>query len=485
VQLRPDVAHFQYDLSEEADRDPALVPGLMREMLEMLGRGELRPLPVTEFEVPGDAFRFIAQARHIGKIAVPRAGAAPDAVAIDPNATYMITGGTGGVGLHFAEWLVHRGARHLLLVSRRGGAASATDTLERLRAAGAEVTTAAVDVADMQATRELLRGIPPEKPLRGILHAAGVLADRSLLQQSLEALRQVAHPKWTGAWNLHQLTVGLPLDFFVLFSSAATLLGMPGQANYSAANAMLDGLAVYRRSLGLPAVSIEWGPWAGAGMASVVDPASYGLDWITPRQGTAALENLLAGGDAVATVMPVVSWSRFATRRPAGATALFSDLVRAESRARTLPEKAAATQRGGDNPKTGFAEQLQRAAPEDRARLLAEHLRQQAIQILSLSPQAKIDEDGALHDLGLDSLMAVELRNSLQISLERPLSPTLVLDYPTLRALREALLAQMFGADDSAAASEHGADRIEDLTDSEAEALLLAELERPVDVAER
>lgn len=484
AQLRPDVRHFQYDLGEEALRDETLVPALLREMLKMLQRGEIVPLPVTEFDRLEDGLRFMAQAQHRGKVIVSRKDAA-GSVSIDPGATYLLTGGSGGVAQHFAEWLINSGARHLMLLSRRGETAATKANIEKLRAAGAQVDVAQGDVADFAGLKKLIDGIPTGRPLKGVLHTAGVLDDHSLLQQSFESFVKIAEPKWTGAWNLHLLTRDLPLDFFVLFSSAATLIGMPGQANYSAANSMLDGLAAYRRSMGLTASSVAWGPWHGAGMAQVVRPENFGFGWITGETGVAALTSILSKGETNAAVLPVVSWKRFVHQRPVAASSLFSLLAETGNNLEIAQYPVITSSRQAVSKSVIFADVLRQANSSERGTLLTEHLRQQLIQILSLAPHARIDDDVALHDLGLDSLMAVELRNILQVSLERQLSPTLVLDYPTLRAMREILLAEVFGDEEADLDVNQLPTDIEGLSDSEAEALLLAELERPFDAARR
>ncbi len=487
----PQAQYFKYDLAEEAARDSSLIPQLLAGMLEMLGNGSLLPLPVTEFSEPREAFRFMAQARHTGKIVVTRGavGTKAHSATIDPAATYLITGGSGGLGLYFAEWLVKRGARHLLLLSRRGSSAETQETILRLRVAGAHITTASVDVTDRAALKAILLSIPAEAPLKGILHAAGVLHDRSLLNQTYDSFVEVAGPKWLGAWNLHTLTQELPLDFFVLFSSAAALIGMPGQSNYAAANAMLDALAEYRRSQGMPALSIAWGPWSGAGMAASLRPANLGLGWVTPEEGTAALETLLAGEEAVAAVLPIPSWAEFVGQRPRGTSSLFASLVdvaRLEAGRSSPDDRSIQQEKSKQAQGSRLADLLDQAASPERHALLAEHLRQQTIQILSLPVQTFIDQETALHDLGLDSLMAVELRNALQISLDRQLSPTLVLDYPTLRALRDALLREIFGEERPGETTPAMAGlNIDDLTDSEAEALLLEELEKQTHAARR
>lgn len=481
--LRPDVEYHKFDLGEEIDRDSALAPALLSQMLAMLASGQLPALPVKEFGNFGDALRFMAQARQIGKIAVTRP-VAEQRLRVDPEATYLITGGTGALGLQFAEWLVNRGARHLMLASRGGGNETSLSTIDRLRETGVNIRLAHIDVTDAPALRVLLDSVSQERPLKGIIHSAGVLDDRSLLRQTYSSFVTVARPKWTGAWNLHRLTRTHPLDFFVMFSSAAVLVGMAGQANYSAANAMLDGLAVYRRCRGLPALSVQWGPWAGPGMATDLDPAKFGFGRITPKDGIDALERLLAQKDAVAPVLSVASWSRFVQVRPREARSMF-DLLKCAQKGEPLSVRQTVFYRENQPESKGsLADRLQRANAEQRNAILAEHLRQQTVQILSLAEESKIDEDAALHDIGIDSLMAVELRNALQISLSRRLSATLVLDYPTLRTLREYLLSEMFGIYEQDEVKTL-VDHIEDISEGEAEALLLAELERPTHDAER
>ncbi len=242
-----------------------------------------------------------------------RADAAPAGPgALRPDATYLITGGLGGLGLAVAGWMVERGARHLVLVGRSAPSAAAEAALERLRGSGAEVTFRRADVAEeaeLGAVVTALRERMP--PLRGVVHAAGVLDDAPIAELDSGRLARVLAPKVEGAWNLHAATAGEPLDFFVLFSSAVSVLGSPGQGNYAAANTFLDALAHYRRRLGLPAVSIDWGPWAEVGLVAGGDflPASpggggEGVKGIAPERGLAELGRALGAGVAQLAVLP-------------------------------------------------------------------------------------------------------------------------------------------------------------------------------------
>jgi acyl transferase domain-containing protein/NADPH:quinone reductase-like Zn-dependent oxidoreductase/acyl carrier protein len=476
---RPDVGHFVYDLGEEAAADRSLVPALMQQLLRSLANGAIPALPVTEFTDPKEAFRFMAQARHVGKIVVNRANVTSRAhpMRIDPDATYLITGGCGGLGQIFAAHLLNRGARHLVLMGRSHAGAAAAN-IERMRAQGASITVATADVSDRIAVQSVLDQIPANRPLRGILHTAGVIRDHSLLEMDVEAIRAVLLPKWQGAWNLHQLTRNLPLDFLVFFSSAAGLLGSPGQTNYAAANGALDALADYRHALGLPAVSIQWGPWSAAGMTAnwSRDLRKIGLEAIEPRDGLRAFDALLSGTRAVAAVLPVLSWQAFMRQQALASRELLSLLTDTSPRQETaaIREKKQYGQ---------FHQALRLASAGQRKDMLAEHLREQTLKILALPPQTRVDENEALHDLGLDSLMAVELRNVLMASLELQLPPTMVLDHPTLRHLTEFLFGQIaeviFSEMEplSPKASSRGND-IATMSEEEAEALLLEELGR-------
>ncbi|HVT99352.1 MAG TPA: SDR family NAD(P)-dependent oxidoreductase, partial [Acidobacteriaceae bacterium] len=461
-QRRPDVGYFIYDLGEEAERDATLIPALMAVLLRMMQEGSLPPLPVTSFSDVREAMRYMAQARHIGKIVVTRSFDEHSKVPVSPHATYLITGGCGGLGLIFAESLVSRGARSLVLMGRSAPSPSALAQIELMRSRGAQVTVFRGDVADRTTIEAALNAIPAGRPLKGVLHVAGVLDDRSLLLHNQESLLAAMRPKWLGAWNLHQATETLPLDFFILFSSAVVSLGSPGQANYAAANATLDALAAWRKKRGLPALSVQWGPWA-AGMAEHLKASleNLGLGRLAAAEGVTALDRALNVDEPVVAILPVTSWHRLQQWQRKGE----------RGSARHASSDSTAISAG--QPARGIVERLSDMAPAERHAFLAEHLRQQVIHILSLPSTTRIDEDEALHDLGLDSLMAVELRNALATSLGQPWSPTMVLDYPTLRSLTGYLLSELFL---SAEQSQAAAQPIENLSEAEAEELLLQEL---------
>jgi NADPH:quinone reductase-like Zn-dependent oxidoreductase/NADP-dependent 3-hydroxy acid dehydrogenase YdfG len=289
----PGVTYRAFDLSEAGvDR----IAEMLAAIVEGFASGNLRPLPVRSFAVTEAeaAFRFMAQARHVGKLALvpPRAGL------LSGDGTVLVTGGLGALGLRVADWLATRGVKHLVLTGRRGvETPGAADAVAALESRGARVTVAAVDVSDRASLGDTLAAIPPELPLRGVVHAAGVLDDGVLVEQTGERFAHVMSPKVTGAWNLHELTREAELDFFVLFSSVAATFGSAGQGPYAAGNAFLDALAAHRRSEGLPAQSLAWGPWADGGMASALGAARQarlGRQGVGTLSTAQALEQLAA-----------------------------------------------------------------------------------------------------------------------------------------------------------------------------------------------
>ena len=479
---RPAVAYHAYDLGGEAQARPGLLQPMFDELLAALGDGSLQPLPVQTFalsQAPA-AMRHMALARHTGKIVLLPSPGASTGIAAD--ASYLVTGGLGALGLATARWLVARGARHLVLIGRRAPDASARLAIGELQQMGASVRVDAVDVADrprMEALfADIARSMPP---LRGVVHAAGTLHDGVLARQRWEDARAVLRGKAHGAWVLHDCTRTLPLDFFVLYSAAGSWLGAAGQGLYAAANAELDALALARHLAGLPALSVAWGVWAGAGMA--VEAAARGRDvWaerglhkITADAGFAALDVLLRDGVASAAVLPI-DWSRFAASLPVGGdTASFDAVLRpaatvvpAVSRGATLQASLLALPAG--HRRAGLREQL------------AAHV----AQVLGQAPASPLDARAPLKDAGLDSLMAVELRNALAHALGLSLPVTLLFDYPTLEALA-AHLATRLGLDDEAAPLPPADESVvvdahadvQALSDAEAEAQLLAELDGP------
>ena len=256
--VRPDVAYHPYDLGALAQSDHALLPPMYELILAALADGSLRPLPVTVFPLArvADALRYMAQARHIGKVVVQvAADGAPGGSAgfvLSAAATYWVTGGLGALGLETADWLIRAGARHLVLSSRRPPTDAATRRIRELEQRGASIRVFQADAADRNRAQSILHEVARTMPpLRGIVHAAGSLHDAALMNQRWSDVQDVLRGKVHGAWLLHELTQDLPLDFFILYSAAGVVLGAPGQGLYPAANAELDSLARFRHRLGL------------------------------------------------------------------------------------------------------------------------------------------------------------------------------------------------------------------------------------------
>lgn len=480
---RPDIRYHAYDLGAEAHADRGLVRPMLDKILAAVVEGSLRRLPITVFPLAElrDAMRFMAQARHIGKIVLKAAADSGPIEAksrCDADTTYWITGGLGALGCETSRWLVGRGARHLVLSGRRPPGPGAAACIRELEELGATVRVFQADAADrdqMQAVFDTIRNEMP--PLRGVVHAAGAIRDAVLTNQHWDDAAEVLGGKVTGAWLLHELTAKLPLEFFILYSAAGVVLGAPGQGLYSAANAELDALAHFRRRLGLPALSVAWGSWAGAGMAADLAARgrdvwqSRGLGKIDPPLGFAQLDRLLADKATYAAVIPI-DWTRFLSQLPPHAERdFFAPVAPAARVAQAVRPK-----------RSGIVERLRALPPVQRQEALTAHLSECVLQALGLDAATSVNPRTPLKELGLDSLMAVELSNSLVRSGGQVLPATLLFDYPTLDTLA-TYLARVWGLEAGDAVSaetptpSQSDSLIADLSEQDAEALLLKELE--------
>lgn len=377
------------------------------------------------------------------------------------QASYLITGGTGGLGLEVARWMGRCGAGTLVLLSRSGMASLGTETeaqaaLEAIRATGAQVQVLKGDVGDQASLAGVFAHIDAHLPtLRGVFHLAGILDDATLERQDEAHFVSVMRPKLLGAWNLHQLTRDRALTHCVYFSSAATTLGSPGQANYAAANGFLDGLAAYRKRLGLAATSVNWGTWADAGLAAAQDNRAgrleaRGLIGMASSDAIAALEQVLLHTTELHTGEPgmaifAMDWNRWARA--------FPRFTRSPRVAHLVqdPEALGGGVAGGvagGPERVDLKTQLRRAELEERQGLLLEYLRQQVAEVLRM-PASRLGPNTALGQLGMDSLMTVELRGRLAETLGVELSPTRILGMPHLTAMATAVLAALRIEDDA------------------------------------
>lgn len=420
---RPDGRYHVYDLADFLGDEGGL-QRLLQEVVDDIEAGRSEPLPLRAFSTDRtqDAFRFMAQARHIGKVVITHE---PGGDHIRPDGGYVITGGLGGLGLLTASWLVEQGARHLTLTGRSAPTPDALAHIATLRDIGATVNIVEADVSRPADVDRLMAATTAHGvTLRGVFHAAGVTDDGAIGQQTWDRFERVLAPKLEGAALLDRATRALDLDHFVLFSSASAVLGAPGQSNYAAANSALDAIAYERRASGQTAVSVNWGAWAGAGMAARLDErqreqiANSGIGAIEAPEAFEILHDLLGSSRARVTVLsadwPTV-FGGLATVPP-----LLSDLVTGSTSMAAPPTQV------------DLAGELDGLDVDERHGRVGEAVANQVIAVLGLDRREAIEPTRGFSELGMDSLMAVELSNRLSIVLDRSLPSTLPFEYPTL-----------------------------------------------------
>ncbi|WBB61969.1 type I polyketide synthase [Streptomyces sp. WMMC500] len=433
--LRHNITFRTVDLIELQRSQPEVFVTVLREVLGEFTAGGLTPLPCTTVPLTAasEAFRLMAGARHLGKL-VLTAPAQDETVAVLPavpvtarrGGAYIITGGLRGVGLATAGWLAQQGAGHLVLNGRTAPTPQATATLDDLAVHGTKITVVLGDIAEEHTAERLVAAVGEQPwPLRGVVHGAMVLADAAITTLDEERLQKAWKPKADGAWYLHRATAPYRLDWFVVHSSMASLLGNPGQAGYAAANAWLDAFATWRNALGLPTLAVNWGPWGEIGVAT--DFARRGYQTIPTEKGFRALQELLEHGSAQAGVIPgdPGTWiPRAAWNRD------FFSLVR--------PGDDAGSSENAGSP--GELVERLRSMPAGPAQLqaleafLAEHIH----AVLRLGT-TRIDPQTPLRSLGFDSLLATEVRARIEPVLGVRLAGDFVWRHHTLAALAEGL----------------------------------------------
>ncbi|MBI4470556.1 MAG: SDR family NAD(P)-dependent oxidoreductase [Acidobacteria bacterium] len=448
--FKSNLSFFAIDLSRVMSERPELICSQLRELMQQFELGYLNPLPYRLFSIGQvvSAFRYMAQSKHIGKIVIAfqhqHALVEPlldQAVEFSSDATYLITGGLGGFGLAVAEWMVSRGARHLVLLGRSGAASDeALLAISGMESLGAQIVVAKADVtreADVaRALADIRRSLPP---LRGVIHAAMVLDDGVLLQLNRDRFRRVIEPKVLGAWNLHRMTADVPLDFFVLFSSVTTMAGNPGQANYVAANSFLDAFAHYRRKKGLPALTINWGHVSDVGYVARHRAVSehledIGLKGFTSKQAMTVMERLLLKKPAQVGVMNV-DWRQWAKFASANASPRLSLLMSPE---------ALDAQSGDEFGR--FRDVIIAAQPVKRQEIIESYLIDQVARVLGTST-SKLELDRPLNEMGLDSLMTVELKNRIEKEIGISLPTVELMRGPSISKLSRVLQDQLAGTD--------------------------------------
>ncbi|MEU6238507.1 SDR family NAD(P)-dependent oxidoreductase, partial [Kitasatospora sp. NPDC047058] len=436
-QVRRDhgVAYRAFDLLE---LDPDVLGRMLRELTRLFAAGALRPLPVACWDVRRavDAFRYLSQARHVGKVVLTLPAPAGRA------GTVLLTGASGALGGLVARHLAETGeAGRLVLVSRRGiEAAGMPELVAELEGLGVEVTVAACDVADRGELARVLDGVP----LTGVVHAAGIVDDGLATALSPERVETVMRPKSDAAWHLHELTRDRDLDTFVLFSSIAGVWGNPGQANYAAGNTFLDALAASRRRAGLPAASLVWGPWEH-GMTAKLDRADWqrmarqGLKPLPAADGLTMLDTAARAADPLVVTAEL---DLAALRRSGEVPPFLSGLVRAGQAGSPARRTAGAPAADGRN---ALGARLLALGPAERTETVLDLVAAQAALVLGMAGPESIETARAFRDTGFDSLTSVELRNRLNTVTGLRLPATAVFDYPTPAALAGFVLGELVG----------------------------------------
>ena len=444
AEQHPGVRYRAFDLFEAG---PERIQQTLDELVTLFGEDVLRPLPVTRFDVrrAPAALRYLSQARHVGKVVMTMPFGPGGGLGAG---TVLITGGTGMAGSALARHVVSRhGARNVVLASRRGlDAPGAAELVNELGATGAQVQVVACDVADREALAKVIADIPMQRPLSGVIHAAGVLDDAVILSLTPDRVDAVLRAKVDGAWNLHELTRDLDVSAFVLFSSMAGLAGASGQANYAAANSFLDGLAVHRRAHGLPAMSLGWGLWdqasAMTGALGAADRARFGRDGIVAMSPDHALELMDTAliVDEPFLLPAHIDLAALRVKFDGGTLPpMFVDLINAPTRRQVDDSLAAA------KSKSALLQRLEGLPDDEQHAVLLDLVRSNIATVLGNSSPEAIDPDRAFQELGFDSLTAVEMRNRLKSATGLALSPTLIFDYPNCAALAGYMHQELVG----------------------------------------
>ncbi len=486
IGLRPfkdNISYFGIDADQLLTGRPSLAARLFREVMALFREGVLSPLPWRAFPAARvvDAFRVMQQARHIGKVVVSLTDAVPHierqaepqlALQFEKDSTWLVTGGLSGFGLESARWLAARGVGHLVLVGRRGlETPGAQEAIETLQTAGVKVRAVACDITDRAAIGsafERIRKTLP--PLKGVLHAAAAFDDALIAKLDAVRMADVLHPKLLGAWNLHQLTVDIPLDYFVLYSSVTTFIGNPGQANYVAANAGLEGLAAMRRAMGLPATCIGWGPIGDAGYLTrneaVKDSLAQRLGRapLTAAEALDQLDRLLkpdSGPHAIANF----DWPVLSRLLPSAPSARFAVLNRHVK------------DMGSAEDSMDFRALIVGKSAAEVTDIVRNLVTQEVAQILCISPD-RIEPGRSLHDLGMDSLMAVELALGLEQRFGIQLPVMMLNESPTVKRVTTPIVEKLLGGTDEAVSQASAIDSVvESIAKQHGEAFTRKEVE--------
>jgi len=491
VDLRPfkdNISYFGIDADQLLTGRPQLAARLFREIMALFREGVLAPLPYRTFTADRivDAFRVMQQARHIGKIVVSLAEARPyveqpaqrpPALSFDKESTWLVTGGLSGFGLESAHWLAARGVGHLVLVGRRGpNTHGAKEIVEAFATQGVKVLVQACDISDAEAVTMLIKRVKHTlPPFKGILHAAATFDDRLIINLDAASLENVLRAKLLGAWYLHRATLDIPLEYFVLYSSVITAIGNPGQANYVAANASLEGLTALRRQMGLPATCIAWGPIADAGYLTRNEAVKDSLEQrlgkppITVAETLGQLDQALL--DPTGFRMPAnFDWGVLARLLPSATSTRFALLSRHRQDLAEAGESL------------DIRALIDGKTSEEIAVLVRDLMVQEVAKILCIGPD-RIEPNRSLHDLGMDSLMVVELALGLEQRFGIRLPVMMINDAPTIGKVTARIVEKL--TSDDGAEEEQPTDLVAGLARQHGEAVTREDLQTVKEEARR
>lgn len=440
--LKDNISYYVIDLAQVLSEKPACVASMYQDLTERFASGEYGPLPHKVFPITDfvEAFRYMAQGKHVGKNVlsfdqdtIPIGPCSEEGFLLRPDASYLITGGAGGFGLEIAKWMAGQGARHLILMSRSGPREEAAADILQLQADGVEVLDVRGDVTNPDDVARVVAQIQAEyPPLKGVVHGAMVLDDEFMTELDEDRFNAVLHPKMIGAWNLHAATRELPLEHFISFSSISAVFGATKQSNYSAGNCFLDALALHRHALGLPSMTLNWGAILGAGFVERNRKTAEYLEKIglKPLQVEEALGIL---GDLLQKAAPLVAVGRVD----------WNQLGKLSAAVANLPMYARVAQENTQSRSgVSLLPRLMAATPSERVALVEDFLAEQVAGVFGIET-AKVDRTTSLTNLGLDSLMAVELMNRVEAELGMNIPMGGVLSGPNVKELTQTVLGLM------------------------------------------
>jgi len=432
AQVRSDIEYHILALDQLWTEKPDQIQQLLQEIIALFETQTLKTIKHTVFPLSHtiQAFSYLQQAKQIGKVVIELA---PTALTLNCNASYIITGGLGGIGLELCKYLSKCGVKRLLLAARKTPSDIVKALLDSLQTQGTTVEVINCDVGDKVNVQQLIEKSQNNKqyPLKGIFHTAGILDDAPISKQTPEHFEKIYAAKACGAWYLHEITQAqaINLDYFVLFSSFTSLNGAVGQSNYVTANSFLDGLAALRHQQGLPAQSINWGPWQEVGMARdlIISYERQGIHSLNTNDALAALTYVMRQDRAQISVLS------------ANFKMLSEHYVQVPSWLTNLLDR---------KQNSALIKQLQESPKERHVDILKAAVIYEVRKTLGLTSDKTIDEEKGFFEIGMDSLMALELKNRLQNIINQPLSNTIAFDYPTINEMVVQLIKVLHLKDD-------------------------------------